>query len=163
MKRILLLSLYILTTVVYAQKTYVDPNEKVKKGLLEPGEKVESPAKAETASKEEPTKSKLTPEQARYCSCLEFIRIQEKKIELAKSLNEKNAMPWQELHSLTVEANLEKYNGLLKKYEATSGIDSDEFECEIYSYEAKKPKDFKKYLDQADKSCKFQEIERKSL
>ncbi len=156
-----LLMLFAFSTDLMAQKTYVDPNLKVKKGLLEPGEKPAA-ISAQVETKAE-AKSELDPIKKRYCACLQYIRFFEQKMDLSKKLRESGAMTYEEEAYYPNQQKLENYNGLLKRYAAQNDLETDEFECDIEAFEAKKPKDYKKPLDNLDKTCKFQEIERKKI
>lgn len=151
---------------VNAQKNYEDPNVKTKKPLLEPGEKVPAvevatEKKTVTTVTEEP--SKLTKEQLRYCSCINYTRALEQKISLAESLHNDRAMTWNEFAKVENEADLNGYRGLVKKLEAMSDVEPDEFECNTPTMRAKKPKDYDKYLKDFDKTCQFNEIKRKTI
>ncbi len=163
MKSILFYTIFSLAiTNTLAQKTYVDPNSKEKKGLLEPGENATTQVPP-TANEKETTATKLTPDQLRYCSCIDYTRALEQKISVAQNLQKKGVMTWDEAYKIERESELDKYNGLVKKFETTNNIDPDSFECDVKTIEANKPKDFKKYLDEYDRACKFKEIERKTL
>lgn len=163
MKSILFYTIFSLTiTNTLAQKTYIDPNSKEKKGLLEPGEKATTQVPP-TANEKETAATKLTPDQLRYCSCIDYTRALEQKISVAQNLYKKGVMTWDDAYKVERDSELEKYNGLVKKFETTNDIDPDSFECDVKVIEANKPKDFKKHLDEYDRTCKFKEIERKTL
>lgn len=168
MKKIIISAIFIaMTSIAFAQKVYVDPNVRTKKGLIEPGQVTEA-ANVVTVDKKESdgqvSKSiENDPVKKRYCACFNSKRLSEKRKELATSLYHDSIISGEEYGQLDYYKDVTNKEGLLKKFSLSIDIDTDDIECDLVEVSAKKPKDFKKPLEELDKICKFDEIERKKI
>lgn len=165
MKKIILCAIFLTVTLnVYAQKKYVDPNIRNKKGLLEPGESASLKTEvSSTATTESSKNDDANPVIKKYCACFNSKRLSEAKRDLASNLQSKGTITYEEYRDLDTENEFNRKVTLLKKYTLSIDVDVDEIECELVNTSYKKPKDFKKPLEALDSVCKFDEIERKKI
>jgi hypothetical protein len=128
-----------IATSAFAQKVYVDPNVRTKKGLLDPGHSPIIAADKKEGSVEGTISTENDPIKKRYCACFNSQRLSQQRKDLAQKLHSNNVISWEEFK------------------------ETDDIECDLVEVSAKKPKDFKKPLEALDSVCKFDEIDRKKI
>lgn len=163
-KKILVGCLFvIMASSAFAQKTYVDPNLRTKRGLLDQ-EDTKTPAADKKEGSAESAKSiESDPVKKRYCACFNSKRLSEKRKDLADNLYSNNVINSEEFKVIDYYGDVVRKTSLLKKYTLSLDIETDEIECELTEVSARKPKDFKKPLEELDSVCKFDEIDRKKI
>lgn len=152
-----------IATSAFAQKVYVDPNVRTKKGLLDPGHSPIIAADKKEGSVEGTISTENDPIKKRYCACFNSQRLSQQRKDLAQKLHSNNVISWEEFKEMDYSDDVQRKTSLLKKYTLSIDIETDDIECDLVEVSAKKPKDFKKPLEALDSVCKFDEIDRKKI
>jgi hypothetical protein len=178
MKYLVFLIVGLMSVNVLAQKKYIDPNVKVKKGLLEADSK-EEVAKTESKAelKVEPIVDakvevkpstvtevkKESPEIAHYCICSNAIDLMKKRLKLLEDLVSNGSMESDSDLRWNWQSEIDTDNLLIKKLALAKRLEIDEFDCPLVFIDAKKPKDYKAVIQDLSNKCNFSNIARFNL